>query len=188
MRQPSPVSDDIEIVFETHSITDDNERGFATGWQQGRLSEEGRRGAARLGDRRRDDGIDAVFTSDLRRAVETAELAFAGTDMPILHDWRLRECDYGERNGRPVPEVHGDRRDRLDEPYPGGESWRAAVERVGRFLDDLPLRWGGRRVLVIGHIATRWGLDHAISGTPVETLMGEDFAWKEGWEYRLVAR
>jgi hypothetical protein len=56
---------------------------------------------------------------------------------------------------------------------------------VGRFLGDLPSRWSGQRVLVIGHVATRWGFDHFIDGIPLEQLAGEDFAWREGWEYRL---
>ena len=68
----------VELVYETHSISVDNERGIATGWLPGELSEEGRRLAAELGKRRRHDGIACVFTSDLRRAVETAEIAFAG--------------------------------------------------------------------------------------------------------------
>jgi broad specificity phosphatase PhoE len=73
----------------------------------------------------------------------------------------------------------------LDAPYPGGESWRQAVTRVGRFLADLPSRWDEQRVLVIGHVATRWGLDHHINGVALEDLAGQDFAWREGWEYRL---
>ena len=95
----------IDIVFETHSLSEDNERGAASGWNHSRLSARGRELAAELGERRRDDGIDTVFSSDLRRAAETAEIAFAGTPIPILLDWRLRECDYGERNGAPV-ETH----------------------------------------------------------------------------------
>lgn len=66
----------IEIVFETHSTTEDNEAGRATGWLPGRLSEQGRAQARELGRRRARDGIAAVFCSDLRRAVQTAELAF----------------------------------------------------------------------------------------------------------------
>ena len=94
----------------------------------------------------------------------------------MLYDWRLRECDYGQRNGMPVAELHAGRRQHLDEPYPGGESWRQAAARVGRFLADLPLRWDGQRVLVIGHVATRWGLDHLINGVPLEGLAAQDFA------------
>ncbi|SIN29077.1 histidine phosphatase family protein [Micromonospora cremea] len=175
-----------EIVFETHSWSEDNDRGLATGWLPGQLSSRGRALAAEVGQRRRSDGIEAVFVSDLRRAVQTADIAFSGTAIPVLHDWRLRECDYGERNGMPAAELHERRGRYLDRPYPGGESWRQAVHRVGRFLDDLSLRWTGRRVLVIGHVATRWGLDHWINGVPLEDLVDADFAWRAGWEYRMA--
>ncbi|MGH9033988.1 MAG: histidine phosphatase family protein [Acidimicrobiia bacterium] len=173
------------IVFETHSISEDNQLGVASGWSHSRLSREGRRLARELGERRGADDITAVFSSDLRRAVETAEIAFASRDVPILLDWRLRECDYGERNGTPVEAHARDRSAHVDEPFPGGESWRQAIARVARFLDDLTLRWDGARVLVIGHVATRWALDHALNGVPLEQLVREDFGWKEGWEYRL---
>jgi broad specificity phosphatase PhoE len=56
----------------------------------------------------------------------------------------------------------------------------ASLARVGRFLDDLRLRWAGQRVLVIGHVATRWGLDHLIGGVPLEDLVTADFAWQPG--------
>ena len=91
----------VNVVFETHSTSVDNEDGIATGWLEGRLSGSGREQAKELGARRRDDGLAIVFTSDLRRAVETAELAFAGSPIPIERDRRLRECNYGSMNGRP---------------------------------------------------------------------------------------
>jgi 2,3-bisphosphoglycerate-dependent phosphoglycerate mutase len=175
----------IAIVFETHSVTEDNEAGRATGWLPGRLSERGRGLARELGRRRAGDGIAAVLCSDLRRAVETAEIAFGGSAVPVLLDWRLRECDYGALNGMPAADMHAGRRDHLDVPYPGGETWRQAVTRAGRFLADLPLRWEGQRVVVIGHVATRWALDHVLRGVPVEDLMAEDFAWRPGWSYTL---
>jgi hypothetical protein len=40
-------------------------------------------------------------------------------------------------------------------------------------------------VLIIGHVTTRWALDHFIDGKPLEELMQSSFAWREGWEYRL---
>jgi 2,3-bisphosphoglycerate-dependent phosphoglycerate mutase len=53
----------IEIVFETHALTEDNERGIATGWLPGRLSERGRVNAAEIGRRRRDDGNRSAIAS-----------------------------------------------------------------------------------------------------------------------------
>jgi broad specificity phosphatase PhoE len=79
----------VEIIYETHSVTTDNEAGIATGWLPGRLSEQGRSLAVELGRRRRDDGLAAVFVSDLTRAVDTAHLAFGGTGIPIHQDPRL---------------------------------------------------------------------------------------------------
>jgi broad specificity phosphatase PhoE len=175
----------LSVVFETHSISVDNERGMATGWLPGELSQRGRSGAAELGRRRRDDGLAAVFCSDLARAEQTARIAFAGTPVPVLLDWRLRECDYGRQSGMPVAELHAGRRHHLDVPYPGGESWRQAVARIGWFLEDLRRRWDGQRVLVIGHVATRWGLDHWLNARALEELVDADFAWQEGWEYQL---
>ena len=173
----------IEVVFETHATSEDNEAGVAAGWLHGHLSARGRAQAVELGERRRGGGFAAVFASDLRRAVETAEVALGSAGVPILHDWRLRECDYGMLNGAPREAVHADRLRHLDVPYPGGESWRTAVARVGRFVDDLPLRWAGARVLVIGHIATRWAFEHRLRGVALEDLVAEAFEWCPGWAY-----
>ncbi|WP_238018281.1 histidine phosphatase family protein [Dactylosporangium sp. AC04546] len=177
----------IDVVFETHALSEDNERGIATGWLPGRLSDRGRRNAADLGRRRRDDGIAAVFTSDLRRAAETAEIAFGGTGLPILHDWRLRECDFGARNGSPGADVKRDRLDYCDRPYPGGgESHAQAIARVARCLADLPTRWAGTRIMLIGHLATYRALEHVTTGRTVRDLVGSEFEWRaEGWEYQL---
>jgi 2,3-bisphosphoglycerate-dependent phosphoglycerate mutase len=175
----------IELVFETHAMTVDNEQGRATGWLPGQLSGQGRIQARQLDRRRGSDHITAVFSSDLARATQTASLAFGQSAIPVLYDWRLRECDYGQRNGMPAAELHASRREHLDRPYPGGESWWQAITRAGRFLHDLPLRWDGQRVLVIGHVATRWALDHFLGGIPLDDLIEQDFAWQEGWEYRI---
>jgi 2,3-bisphosphoglycerate-dependent phosphoglycerate mutase len=106
--------------------------------------------------------------------------------IPILYDWRLRECDFGARNGSPVAELCLDRMDYLDLPYPGGESYRQAVQRVAGFLADLPTRWAGQRVMLIGHVATQRALEHVITRLTVQELVGADFEWRaEGWQYRL---
>jgi 2,3-bisphosphoglycerate-dependent phosphoglycerate mutase len=141
----------VEVVFETHSTTVDNEQGRATGWLPGQLSAQGQAQARRLGRRRTDDGITAVFSSDLARAAQTAAIAFGQSAIPVLHDWRLRECDYGQCNGMPAAELHASGHEHLDQPYPGGESC----------------------------------LDRFISGVPLEDLAQQEFAWQEGWEYRI---
>jgi len=175
----------VDVVFETHSTSEDNEQGFATGWLGGTLSLVGREQARLLGQRRRNDGVQIVIASDLNRAVQTAQIAFADSGIPVRLDWRLRECNYGAMNGMPRAQLDAERRRRLDESFPDGESWREAVQRVTRVLDELVEDRQGQRVLLIGHVATRWALDHLVNGQPLEELIDAPFDWREGWEYTL---
>lgn len=175
----------VQVVFETHSTTEDNERGIAHGWLPGRLSETGRRQAEQLGRRRRGDGIAVVITSDLKRAVETAHIAFGGTNLPILSDARLRECNYGDLNGALVERIDKERPRRLDEPFPGGESYWQVVQRMADLLHDLCSDRLGQRILLIGHAGPRWALDHLLDGVPLADLLQTPFQWQEGWEYTL---
>jgi broad specificity phosphatase PhoE len=177
----------VELVYETHSTSVDNERGIATGWLPGELSDAGREQARELGERRRDDGIAAVYASDLRRAVETAEIAFGGSGLPVHHDARLRECDYGVLNGAAVEQVAAVRGRHVDEPFPGGESYRQVVGRTRAFLDHVLAAHAGRRIVVIAHSANRWALDHLVDGTSLEELVDAPFAWQPGWTYLVNA-
>jgi broad specificity phosphatase PhoE len=177
----------VEIVYETHSTTTDNENGIATGWLGGRLSVEGRRQAAELGERRRNDGIAAAFVSDLARAQETAEIALGGSGMPLFQDARLRECDYGELNGMPVARLATERGRHIEEPWPGGESYRQVVDRTREFLRDLAGSWQGRRVLLISHSANRWALQHLLAGADLGDLVDAPFNWRDGWLFEVAA-
>jgi hypothetical protein len=40
-------------------------------------------------------------------------------------------------------------------------------------------------VLLIGHVATRWALDHYLAGRPLTELASAEFDWQPGWTYRL---
>ena len=175
----------VEIIYETHSITTDNETGFATGWLPGQLSEMGRKLAQELGQRRSADGIATVFTSDLARAVETAEIAFAGTEIPIRQDPRLRECNYGTFNGMPTNELARIRSQHIHQPFPEGQSYQEVVDQPRDFLTEVARDWDGKKVLLIAHSANRWALDNLLTGVPLEDQVDAPFAWREGWHYTL---
>ncbi len=177
----------MEIIYETHSISTDNETGIATGWLPGELSRAGRALAAELGERRRGDDLEAVFTSDLWRAVETAEIAFVDQDVAIFRDVRLRECDYGELNGKAVALLNGNRAAHIERPWPGGQSYRDVVDQTRTFLTDLARRFDGTRVLIIAHSANRWALQHLLLGERLEDLVDAPFDWRPGRRFRLPA-
>ena len=175
----------VEIVYETHQISTDNEAGIATGWLPGELSADGRKLAKELGERRRHDGFAVIFSSDLRRAVETAELAFGDQAIPIIQDARLRECNYGELNGMPVARLSAERPWRVAVPYPGGQSYQDVVAATADFLHELATRWDGSRVLIIAHSANQWALDVLLAGAALEELVKHPFSWQAGWHYTL---
>ncbi|WP_344612909.1 histidine phosphatase family protein [Dactylosporangium salmoneum] len=176
----------LALVYETHATTVDNELGIATGWLPGELSEAGLAQAAELGQRRRDDGIAAVYASDLARAVQTADIAFRGSGIPVRLDRRLRECDYGELNGCRVERLAQERPRHLTEPFPGGQSYADVVAATAEFLGDLTRAFSGERVLVIAHSANRWALDHLLHGADLAELVTAPFAWRPGWEYDVA--
>lgn len=139
----------LELIYETL-----DEAGDTSGWLPGGLSEAGREQALELGARRRD--VDAVFSSDLGRALETVAIAFFDAEVAIFHDWRLRDCDYGALTGAPVEELELEKH--LDLPFPGGESYEDVLARVESFAHDLRRSWDGKRVLVVSHAAPLWAL------------------------------
>ena len=175
----------VEIIYETHQTSTDNEAGIATGWLPGELSTRGRAQAVELGERRRHDHVAAVFTSDLRRAVESAEIAFAGSEVPIIQDARLRECNYGELNGAPVAQVAAERLHRVTTPFLGGQSYEDVVRATEAFLHDLAAEWDGRRVLIIAHSANLWALQVLLTGAKLEELVVASFAWQPGWFFTM---
>jgi broad specificity phosphatase PhoE len=172
----------VRILFETHSTSTDNEAGIASGWLDPSLSETGRQQAIELG--RRNDAVDVVYASDLKRAVDTAEIAFGpGT---FKTDHRLRELDYGSMNGLSPDVIDAERRRRIDVAFPDGESIRDAIARVRAFLDDVAREHDGQTVLVIGHRATQTAFEHLLRGVALEETF-EGYGWQPGWAYELHA-
>lgn len=119
-----------KIVFETHFWSEDNDRGAATGWlaagcqfAAASLPPNSARGDATTAGR----GLPAPTSAGRRRPTR---IAYGDTEIPILYDWRLRECDYGEKTGTPAEHLHRDRAAHLDVSYPDRESRRQAVTRT----------------------------------------------------------
>lgn len=177
---------DLVVVFETHATSLDNEAGLASGWFDVGLSAAGEEQARSLGVRRRDDDLAAVFCSDLTRAFCTAEIAFRNRALPVLRDARLRECHYGALTRRPVSEVEAQRPAHVATPFPRGESYQQVVERVSSWLSETTAACAGRTVLVIGHRATFYALEHLVRNVPLEASVVAPWQWQPGWMYRVT--
>jgi broad specificity phosphatase PhoE len=171
------------LIFETHSTSTDNERGVASGHLDVPLSDVGRAQAAEMGTRYADTEIAVVYTSDLPRAVATADIAFKNRDIRRVADRRLRECDYGTWSRSPVEQLNGVRLRFIDEPFPGGESYLDAIRRVKAFLGDL--RYEPGTVLIVSHRATWYALEHLINGRDLREVIAAPWRWQPGWIYEL---
>lgn len=175
----------VTVIFEAHSTSTDNENNVASGWADSRLSPLGIDQSKQMSQRYAGQQIDAVFCSDLKRSYQTATLAFDFNPKLIYMDWRLRECDYGDLTQGSRAEVDAAKASYITQPFPYGESYEQCVQRIRSFLTDLKARWDGRTIIVIGHRATQYGLEHLLNGKPLEQCITEPWQWQPGWKYRL---
>ncbi|MFA5000871.1 MAG: histidine phosphatase family protein [Candidatus Paceibacterota bacterium] len=174
----------ITIIFEAHGTTFDNEAHLSSGHNDVALSPLGEQQSKEMGERYKDDHFDVVFVSDLQRAIKSAEIGF-GDKWPIIKDARLRECDYGDLTQHSSEEVEGEKLKRIHEPFPNGESYEQTTERMRSFLVDLTKNYDGKRVMIIGHRSTQYGLENLINSVSLEQLVATKFKWQPGWEYKL---
>ncbi len=173
----------VTIIFEPHSTTVDNEAKRASGWNDIELSELGVKQCIELLERSRDRNIDAILTSDLQRAYKSAVPSAEELRIPIYIDKRLRECGYGDFTQSPKEEVDNQKVDRIYTPFPNGESYQQCMDRMKNFLDYLKENFDGKTVMIIGHRATQYGLEHHLNGKDLETCVTEPWAWQPGWKY-----
>jgi broad specificity phosphatase PhoE len=173
------------IWLEMHATSLDNEARLASGWYDVGLSPLGARQAQELGERRRHTGLAAIFCSDLRRAYDTAQIAFSDSVTPIVRDARLRECDYGTMNRHPVAEIDTRRLRSISEPFPGGESYEGATRRVAEWMREAAAGYSAETILVIGHRATFYALEHLCRGVPLAEVIAATWQWQPGWRYEV---
>lgn len=177
----------LTLFYSPHATSVDNEAGRASGHADVPLSEVGRRQARERGLHYAAEKLDAVFCSDLQRAYTTAEIAFAERGLPMVMDARLREYDYGEMTQFPMGQVEEEFMRRISEPFPGGESALMVVQRVGAFLRDVVREYDGKTVVVIGHRATRYGIEYWSCDASLEEIVRGPWEWREVpiWRYEL---
>lgn len=175
----------IKIIFESHSTSIDNENEVASGHADTKLSPLGEKQSIELGKRYENNLPDVVFCSDLFRSYKTGEIAFSDRGVRVLKDKRLRECDYGEYTQHPSEKVKQMKPKHIDSPFPGGESYKQCANRMKEFLKDLLKNYDGLTVMIIGHRATQYGLEHWIKGIPLEKVIPAPWKWQPGWIYNL---
>jgi glucosyl-3-phosphoglycerate phosphatase len=140
------VTDHRGVVLARHGQTDDNlEPVRVQGFSDTPLNDVGREQARGLAERVAGDGFRSLWSSDLSRARETAEIVGARIGLEPRLDERLREGNRGRWEGhlfvdieREEPELYAAwRRAGPDFRFPGGESLLEQQQRVMAALDDV---------------------------------------------------
>ncbi len=138
------------------------------------LAEEGKRQADLVGKRLEKYNIDAVYSSQLIRAVETADIINEHLNKPRVIDERFMEADFGDMTGlsnEVLKEKYGEflkKRSTMeeDEPYPGGgESGLDVYKRAKEGLDEL-IKSGYENVCLVTHGGVIRALLAGIAGAP----------------------
>ncbi len=148
------------IYLARHGETEWSLSGQHTGLTDLPLTARGEQNARRLGARLRGMKFAKVFTSPLRRASRTCELAGFAEAAEFLPD--LVEWNYGDYEGRRTVEIHTERPDwdLFRDGCPGGESPEQVGSRADRVVDRLRAVAGDVLVFSSGHFlrvcAARW--------------------------------
>jgi broad specificity phosphatase PhoE len=173
-----------KIIYFVHGTTIDNEEGKSTGWAPGVLSELGMKQAQELKNQIKDQDFEIMFTSDLKRAVDSANLGFKDS-CQIIQDTRLRECNYGDLNQADEKLVNY--MDHIDTPFPSGESLKDVESRISSFIKMLAQEYPSKTIAIMAHKATQLALEVLLNGKTWSQAIKEDWrhkkAWQPGWIY-----
>ncbi len=177
----------IKITYFVHGTTTDNIRSIATGWLPGKLSPLGVQQAKDLTNQTSHLKFDAVFCSDLKRAVSSARLAF-GDRYEIITDRRLREINYGNFNGQDES-FKSDLTKYITKSFLHGESYHDVEKRIADFLNFLKQDYDGKHIAIMSHQAPQLALEVLVNGKTWQQAIAEDWrrtkSWQPGWEYIL---
>lgn len=176
----------IKIIYFVHGTTTDNIEHKSTGWLHGELSEKGIEQSIKLKEQINLNEIDLVISSDLKRAIDSAENIFKESK-EIMHDKRIRECNYGDLNGKDSFLVKYE--EHIDIKFPNGESLKDVEERVRDFCNYLLENYDGKTVALVAHKAPQLALEVITKNISWEEAIDKDWrktkSWQPGWEYEI---
>ncbi len=178
----------INLTYFCHGTTTDNENNISSGRSDAALSDLWYKQWVELRDKIKETHFDFVFCSDLQRAAKSAELTFQGK-VPILHDRRLRECNYGINNWHPSEIVEPLQEKNLITRFPEGESYEDVRLRVQSFLADLKAKFDNCSIALVSHKAPQLALEVLLKNKTWEQAFAEDRrktkAWQPGRKFTL---
>ena len=176
----------VKIIYFVHGTTTDNIEKLASGWNQAELSEEGIEQSIALREQINFDEIDLVISSDLKRAQDSANYVYENKK-EIFYDSRIRECNYGDLNGKPSVLVKYE--EHISNSFPNGESLLDVEKRVRDFCDYLLENYDNKTIALVAHKAPQLAIEVITMNKTWEQAIKDDWRpkkqWQPGWRYEI---
>ncbi len=178
----------VKITYFAHGTTVDNEKYISSGRSDAPLSQLWIQQSIDLQNQINIWDFDVVFCSDQWRSIDSAKLTFEG-NVPIIHDPRLKECNYWKYNGQSSDIVEPMQEQNITTRFPEWESYEDVKVRIADFLDDVKKNYDGKHVAIVWHKAPQFAIELIVNHKTWEDAFDEDWrktkARKPGWEYIL---
>jgi probable phosphoglycerate mutase len=162
-----------ELILVRHGETDWNRERRFQGHADPPLNETGREQAHALAAELAGESIEFVYTSDLSRARETAEIIAARVDADVVALRDLREIDVGEWQGLTWPEIEKLHPEGVQAWHQSGSGWESGEtqdelgERVIAAVRRIVAQHPVERILVVGHGGTIRAIRAFVEGVSV---------------------
>lgn len=144
----------MRLIITRHGETIENKKGMLLGQSTpGKLSEQGIEQAKRLAERLKDERIDAIYSSNLARAADTANaISKHHPDVPVKFVNELKEMNFGSMEGRLLTEMGFQNKDYQKVILNSkGESVEQLYSRAERFIHDILKKHPNETVLLVAH-------------------------------------
>ncbi|KKS39720.1 MAG: Alpha-ribazole phosphatase [Candidatus Kuenenbacteria bacterium GW2011_GWA2_42_15] len=151
----------IVLTFFRHTQTESNKKGVTMGRTDMSLNNEGIKQAGEIAEKIKERHYDLIFCSPLKRARETAEILFGKNNLRI--DKRLIEIDFGQLTGKSSLEAD----DYREAGFPGGESYYDVSRRVNNFLEEIFIKYPGKKIAIVAHSNIWKVLENIINDQPL---------------------
>lgn len=158
------------LYLARHGETVDNVNKIMQGQTQGCLTETGRQQACKLRDRLMKIHFDAIISSDLRRAIDTANIVAQPRKIEVETTPLLRERDWGSFTGCYIPDLK-------DLPFTDDiETIEQLKKRAKVFLEYIKERYNDMTVLAVGHGIINKAIQSVAYGKPMNEIERMDNA------------
>lgn len=149
----------MRIYLVRHGETDWNKKGIYQGQEDTPLNEKGKDEARNLALALKGKEISIIYSSDLTRAKETAEIIAKSLGIQtIIYKESLREMNFGEWTGKSIFEMEEDselfqlwQKDPWNISPPEGETLKELANRVRKEAEEIFLKHYSQNVLVVTH-------------------------------------